>query len=192
MDLYALQTVGLLTTVLEYTGSTDIKQQIPSDSSFATSTTFLFLLPTMIYSAPSWRAKKLPHGMGSGEMATILVADYGRDDFLALGSPLVSTLRAWGYEVVEAENSLDVLQQASRVHPDAVVLYDTLPALEALRTMLYQHVATQNIPVLILHEQVQQMQFTDMVMVDPQYRLGKSPRQFDPHELQRLLDQVFA
>ena len=130
--------------------------------------------------------------MGHSEMATILAADYGRDDFLALGSPLVSTLRAWGYDVVEAENSLDVLEQTSRVHPDAVLLYDTLPALETVRTMLHQHVATQHIPVLILHEQVQQMQFTDMVMVDPQYRLGKSPRQFDPHELQRLLEQVFA
>jgi CheY-like chemotaxis protein len=123
-------------------------------------------------------------------MATLLVADYGRDDFLALGSPLVSVLRAWGHEVVEAENSLDVLAQASRVHPDAVVLYDTLPALEALRATLQQHVTTQGIPVLILHEQVQQMQFTDMVMVDPQYRLGKSPRQFDLHELRKLLEQV--
>src|SRR5262245_8813539 len=65
-------------------------------------------------------------GMRRSDMATILAADYEREDFLALGSPLVSTLRAWGYEVVEAENSLDVLQQASRVHPDAVVLYDTL------------------------------------------------------------------
>ena len=129
-------------------------------------------------------------GVGSSEMVTILAADYGRDDFLALGSLLVSTLRTWGYEVVEAENSLDVLQQASRVHPDAVLLYDTLPALEALRTLLHQHVATQHIPILILHEQVQQMQFTDMVMVDPQYRLSKSPRLFDPHELRRLLDQV--
>ena len=138
------------------------------------------------------RESALRYGMGSSEMATILAADYGREDFLALGSPLVSTLRAWGYEVVEAENSLDVLQQASRVHPEAVVLYDTLPALEALRTMLHQHVATQNVPLLILHEQVQQMRFTDMVMVDPQYRLGKSPRQFDPHELRGLLDQVFA
>ena len=125
-------------------------------------------------------------------MATILVADYGRDDFLTLGSPLVSTLRAWGYEVVEAENSLDVLQQAGRVHPDAVLLYDTLPAIEALHAMLPQQDATQHVPILILHEQVQQMQFTDMVMVDPQYRLGKSPRQFDLHELRRLLDQVFA
>ena len=137
-------------------------------------------------------ASSLPNGMESSEMATILAADYGRDDFLALGSPLVSTLRAWGYEVVEAENSLDVLQQASRVHLDAVLLYDTLPAIEALRAMLHQHVATQNVPLLILHEQVQQMQFTDMVMVDTQYRLGKSPRQFDPHELRGLLDQVFA
>ena len=125
-------------------------------------------------------------------MATILAADYGRDDFLALGSPLASTLRAWGYEVVEAENSLDVLQQASRVRPDAVLLYDTLPALEALRARLHQHAATRDIPLLVLHEQVQQMRFTDMVMVDPQYRLGKSPRQFDPQELRRLLDQVFA
>jgi CheY-like chemotaxis protein len=125
-------------------------------------------------------------------MTTILAADYGRDDFLALGSPLVSTLRAWGYEVVEAENSLDLLQQASRVHPDAVLLYDTLPALEALRAALHQHVATQHIPVLILHEQVQQMQFTDVVMVDPQYRLGKSPRLFAPEELRRLLEQIFA
>jgi CheY-like chemotaxis protein len=131
-------------------------------------------------------------GVGSSAMATILAADYGRDDFLALGSPLVSTLRAWGYEVVEAENSLDVLQQASRVHPDAVVLYDTLPALEALCAALHQHVATQGIPILILHEQVQQMRFTDMVMIDPQYRLGKSPRQFDPQELRRLLEQVCA
>ena len=125
-------------------------------------------------------------------MATILVADYGRDDFLTLGSPLVSTLRAWGYEVVEAENSLDVLQQAGRVHPDAVLLYDTLPAIEALHAMLPQQDATQHVPILILHEQVQQMQFTDMVMVDPQYRLGKSPRLFDPHELRRLLDQIGA
>src|SRR5262245_48686326 len=85
-----------------------------------------------------------------------------------------------------------VLQQASRVHLDAVVLYDTLPAIEALCAMLHEHVATQHIPVLILHEQVQQMQFTDMVMVDPQYRLGKSPRLFDPHELRRLLDQIGA
>jgi CheY-like chemotaxis protein len=130
--------------------------------------------------------------MGSKEMTTILAADYGRDDFLVLGSPLVSTLRAWGYEVVEAENSLDVLQQASRVHPDVVLLYDTLPAMEALHALLQQHVATQHIPVLILHEQVQQMRFTDMVMVDPQYRLGKSPRQFDPHELRRLLEQVLT
>jgi DNA-binding response OmpR family regulator len=130
--------------------------------------------------------------MESNKMATILAADYGRDDFLALGSPLVSTLRAWGYEVVEAENSLDVLEQASRVQPEAVLLYDTLPDLEALRAMLHQHVATQHIPVLILHEQVQQMQFTDMVMVAPQYRLGKSPRLFDPHELRRLLTQVFV
>ena len=125
-------------------------------------------------------------------MATILVADYGRDDFLALGSPLVSTLRAWGYEVVEAENSLDVLQQAGRVHPDAVLLYDTLPAIEALHAMLPQQDATQHVPILILHEQVQQMQFTDMVMVDPQYWLGKSPRLFVPHELRRLLDQIGA
>jgi CheY-like chemotaxis protein len=130
--------------------------------------------------------------MGSKEMTTILAADYGRDDFLALGSPLVSTLRAWGYEVVEAENSLDVLQQASRVHPDVVLLYDTLPAMEALHALLQQHVTTQHIPVLILHEQVQQMQFTDMVMVDSKYRLGKSPRQFDPHELRRLLEQVLT
>jgi CheY-like chemotaxis protein len=130
--------------------------------------------------------------MGSNEMTTILAADYGRDDFLALGSPLVSTLWAWGYEVVEAESSLEVLEQASRVHPDAVLLYDTLPALEALRAMLHQHVATQHIPILILHEQVQQMRFTDMVIVDPQYRLGKSPRQFDPHELRRLLEQVLT
>jgi DNA-binding response OmpR family regulator len=125
-------------------------------------------------------------------MTTILAADYGQDDFLALGSPLVSTLRAWGYEIVEAASSLDVLQQASRVHLDAVVLYDTLPAIEALCAMLHEHVATQHIPVLILHEQVQKMQFTDMVMVDPQYRLGKSPRLFDPHELRRLLDQIGA
>ena len=125
-------------------------------------------------------------------MATILAADYDREDFLALGSPLVSTLRAWGHEVVEARDSLDVLEQTSRVHPDAVVLYNTLPAIEALCTTLQQHVTTQGIPILILHEQVQQMQFTDMVMVDPQYRLGKSPRQFDPHELHSLLEQVFA
>jgi CheY-like chemotaxis protein len=142
---------------------------------------------------PAFHAPEEGHyGVGNGAMAKILAADYGRDDFLALGSPLVSTLRAWGYEVVEAENSLDVLQQASRAQPDAVVLYDTLPAMEALRTALHQHVATQGIPILILHEQVQRMQFTDMVVVDPQYRLGKSPRQFDVHELRRLLDQVFA
>jgi hypothetical protein len=116
-------------------------------------------------------------------MATILAADYGRDDFLALGSPLVSTLRAWGYEVVEAENSLDVLQQASRVHPDAVLLYDTLPAIEALRTMLHQHVATQNIP-----PDPPRTGAADAVYRyghgRPSVQTGQSPRQFDPHELQ--------
>ena len=124
-------------------------------------------------------------------MARLLVADYGREDLLALGSPLVNTLRAWGHEVVEAEHSLDVLQHASRAHPDAILLYDTLPEVEALRAMLHQGIATQEIPVLILHEPVQQMRFTDMIVVDPRYRLGKSPRQFDPHELQRLLEAAF-
>ena len=124
-------------------------------------------------------------------MARLLVADYGREDLLALGSPLVGTLRAWDYEVVEAKQSLDVLQHASRVHPDAILLYDTLPEMEALRTLLHQGVDTQGIPVLILHEHVQQMRFTDMIVVDPRYRLDKSPRQFDPHELRRLLEEVF-
>ena len=125
-------------------------------------------------------------------MARILVADYGREDLLALGSPLVGTLRAWGYEVVEAENSMDVLTKARCAHPDAVLLYDTLPEVAALHTTLHQCGDTQSIPILLLHEQVQQMRFTDMIMVDPQYRLGKSPRQFDPHELQRLLDEAGA
>ena len=125
-------------------------------------------------------------------MAKILVVDYGREDLLALGSPLVGTLQAWGYEVVEAENSLDVLTQARCAHPDAVLLYDTLPEVAALRTMLHQCADTRGIPILLIHEHVQQMRFTDMIMVDPQYRLGKSPRQFDPHELQRLLDETGA
>jgi len=124
-------------------------------------------------------------------MARLLVADYGREDLLALGSPLVGTLRAWGHEVVEAQHRLDVLQHASRAHPDAILLYDTLPEVETLRTMLHQGVDTQGIPVLILHEPVQQMRFTDMIMVDPRYRLNKSPRQFDPHELSRLLEAAF-
>ncbi len=124
-------------------------------------------------------------------MARLLVADYGREDLLALGSPLVDTLRACGYEVVEAEHSLDVLQHASRAHPDAILLYDTLPEVEALRTRLQQGVDTQGIPVLILHEHVQQMQFTDMIVVEPRYRLDKSPRQFEPHELRRLLEDAF-
>ena len=124
-------------------------------------------------------------------MARLLVADYGREDLLALGSPLVGTLRAWGHEVVEAQHRLDVLQHASHAHPDAILLYDTLPEVETLRTMLHQGVDTQGIPVLILHEPVQQMRFTDMIMVDPRYRLNKSPRQFDPHELSRLLEAAF-
>src|SRR3989449_11295266 len=57
-------------------------------------------------------------------MARLLVADYGREDLLALGSPLVDTLRTWGHEVVEAEQSLDVLQHASRAHPDAILGFD--------------------------------------------------------------------
>lgn len=124
-------------------------------------------------------------------MARLLVADYGREDLLALGSPLVDTLRSWGYEVLEAAHSLDVLQHASRAQPDAILLYDTLPEAEALCTRLHQDVDTQGIPVLILHERVQQMRFTDMIVVDPRYRLDKSPRQFDPHELRRLLEGAF-
>ena len=124
-------------------------------------------------------------------MARLLVADYGREDLLALGSPLVDTLRAWGYEVVEADQSLDVLQHACRAHPEAILLYDTLPEVEVLRTRLHQGLDTQGIPVLILHEHVQQMRFTDMIMVDPRYRLDKSPRRFDPHELRGLLEDAF-
>jgi DNA-binding response OmpR family regulator len=123
-------------------------------------------------------------------MARILVADYGREDLLALGSPLVDTLRTWGYEVIEVAQSLDVLQQARCAQPEAILLYDTLPEVETLSTALHQCGDTQNIPILILHETVQNMRFTDMVEVAPQYRLGKSPRQFDPHELQRLLGGV--
>ena len=124
-------------------------------------------------------------------MARLLVADYGREDLLALGSPLVGALRAWGHEVIEAEQSLDVLQHASRAHPDAILLYDTLPEVQALRTRLHQSVDTQGIPVLLLHERVQQMRFTDMIVVDPRYRLDKGPRRFDSHELQRLLEAAF-
>jgi len=124
-------------------------------------------------------------------MARLLVADYGREDLLALGSPLVDTLRAWGYEVVEAEQSMDVLQHASRTHLDAILLYDTLPEVEALRARLHQGVDTQGIPVLILHERVQQMRFTDMIVVEPRYRLDKGLRQFDLHELRRLLADTF-
>ncbi len=124
-------------------------------------------------------------------MARLLVADYGREDLLALGSPLVQTLRAWGYEVIEAAHSLDVLRHAGRVHPDAIVLYDTLPEVEALRTMLHQDVETRGIPVLVLHEHVQQMRFTDMIVVDPRYRLDTSPRRFELHELRRLLEAAF-
>ena len=123
-------------------------------------------------------------------MARILVADNGREDLLALGSPLVDTLRTWGYEVIEAAQSLDVLQQARCAHPEAILLYDTLPEVEALRSALHQGGETQGISVLILHETVQNMRFTDMIEVDPRYRLGKSPRQFDPHELRRLLGGV--
>jgi len=123
-------------------------------------------------------------------MARILAGDYGRRDLLALGSPLVFTLRAWGYEVVEAEHSLDVLQKASSEHPDAVVLYDTLPDVEALRATLQQQCDTRSIPVIMLHEKYQQMRFTDMIVVEPQHRLGTSPRNFDLHELRTLLDEV--
>lgn len=123
-------------------------------------------------------------------MARILVADYGRDDLVALGSPVVLVLRAWGYEVVEAEDSLDALQKASIVHPDVVLLYDTLPEAAALHTMLQQRGDTQDIPVILLHEKVQQMHFTDMIVVESRYRLGQSPRQFDPHELRRRLEEA--
>ena len=132
-----------------------------------------------------------PPGRGKDRtMVRILVADYGREDLLALGSPLVATLRTWGYEVIEAAQSLDVLQQAQGTQPEAILLYDTLPEVEALCTALHQRGDTHGIPVLILHETIQNMRFTDMIEVDPRYRLGKSQRQFDPHELRRLLGGV--
>jgi hypothetical protein len=121
-------------------------------------------------------------------MARILVADYGREDFLALGSPLVLTLRAWGHEVIEAEDSLDMLQQIQAAHLDTVILYDTLPDIERLRAALQQQGLPPGMPILTLHEQVQHMQFTDMVVIAPQYRLGKSRRQCDLDELRQLLE----
>ena len=120
-------------------------------------------------------------------MARILVVDYGRDDLLALGSPLAATLRAWGHEVIEAEHDLDALQQVHSTRPDVVLLYDTLPDVAALHATLGQRLDAQGIPAMILHERVQQMRFTDMIVVDPQYRLGKSPRQFDLDELRQVL-----
>ena len=123
-------------------------------------------------------------------MARILVADYGREDLLGLGSPLVWTLRAWGHEVIEAEDRMDVLQQVHAAPPDAVILYDTLPEMERLRTTLHHQGTTQGMPLLILHEKMQQMQFTDMIVVAPQYRLGKSRRQFDVDELRKLLKEA--
>jgi hypothetical protein len=112
-------------------------------------------------------------------MTSILVADYGREDLLALESPLVWTLRAWGHEVIEAEDSLDVLQQVHAAHPDA-----------RLRTTLHQQREAQGMPILTLREKIQQMQFTDMIVVDPRYRLGKSRRQFDADELRKLLEEA--
>ena len=123
-------------------------------------------------------------------MACILVADYGREDLLALESPLVWTLRAWGHEVIEAEDCVDVLQQVHSAHPDAVILYDTLPEMERVRTALHHEGETSGMPILTLHEKVQQMQFTDMIVVEPKYRLGKSRRQFDTDELRTLLEEA--
>jgi DNA-binding response OmpR family regulator len=57
-----------------------------------------------------------------GTIATILVADYGREDLLGLGSPLVNALRALGYAVLEAQDHYDVLCKARAAHPDAVLL----------------------------------------------------------------------
>jgi hypothetical protein len=45
-------------------------------------------------------------------------------------------------------------------------------------------------PILTLREKIQQMQFTDMIVVDPRYRLGKSRRQFDADELRKLLEEA--
>jgi hypothetical protein len=123
-------------------------------------------------------------------MARILIADYGREDFLALGSPLVSLLRAWGHEVIEAADGMDVIQQARTAPPDAVMLYDTLPDLERLRASLYQQGVAPGVPLLILHEPIQHMQFTDMVAVAPQYHLGKRRRQFNVDELRTLLAEA--
>jgi len=123
-------------------------------------------------------------------MASILVADYGREDFLALESPLVLTLRAWGHEVLEAEDSVDVLRQVHATHPNAVILYDTLPEMERLRTTLHQQTETPGMLILVLHEKIQQMQFTDMIVVAPQYRFGKSRRQFDVDALRKLLEEA--
>ncbi len=69
-------------------------------------------------------------------MARILVANYGREDLLALGSPLATISRAWGREVVEAEDHLDVLRQVTDAPPEAVLLYDTLPALSLITALL--------------------------------------------------------
>jgi hypothetical protein len=120
-------------------------------------------------------------------MACILVADYGREDLLALGSPVGSLLRAWGHKVIEVQERGEILQQMQVTRFDAVLLYDTLLDLESLRTHLHQQGATQGVPILILHETVQHMQFTDMVVVASQYRLNKSRRQFDVDELRQLL-----
>jgi hypothetical protein len=46
------------------------------------------------------------------------------------------------------------------------------------------------VTVLRLDEKLQQMQFTDMIVVAPQYRLGKSRRQFDVDMLKTLLEKA--
>lgn len=123
-------------------------------------------------------------------MARILVADYGREDLLTPDSPLATMLRAWGHAVVEAADPRAVLQQVLQAPPEVVLLYDTLPDLESLRSVLQQPGETLGLPVLIVPEKIQHMQFTDMIVVDPRYHLGKSRRQFDADVVGHLLEQA--
>jgi hypothetical protein len=59
-----------------------------------------------------------------------------------------------------------------------------------IHTTLYQQGETQGVPLLILHEKIQHRQFTDRIVVNPQYPLGKNRRQFAVDELKQLLEEA--
>jgi PAS domain S-box-containing protein len=118
------------------------------ESALGQGSTFTFTLPTSYAQAPASPSAALPAPDDAGDGPLVLVCD---DDPSVL-SVVEEILRSWGYRTVGVRDGESAVREATRLHPDAILLDMMMPGMTGADTLqaLRRRPDTRAIPVVIL------------------------------------------